>query len=724
MALTDKIKHLAAQLDSNRTGVMVEDLVAQALIRRRAHERRWYDNQFFDDGYHFRIISRKTGRVIDTVNRSTGYVERSIPRASKQIRGIVNLLMQPEPYPVVYPQRIAQAQFMDAISGQFNQQAYQQAISQAKDTAQKQGIWLANEWTENQDGVNKTTQALIKSCLNSVSYLQIYSENKGKESKIITQIRDAFDVILYGDLDDISKCPFVTIAVPMDLSDILTNDMFDEDKRGNVVSDNRYATSEIKDAYMRARYGYKLDTENTTSAIVKETYLKEYLSEANWDRAKELSKDTGAMEGKSKGDLIMRHVFSANSTTLKDEYIDYDDYPLIPLQLEPGSLYQVPLIERFIPQNKSLDVIVTRLEKWVNSMVVGVYQQRKGENFQVSNFPGGQLLQYEQAPLTQMQQSTVGNTPFQVVELIDKYIEEQGASTNVLGQLPSGVNGNAAIENLQQQEYAQLKTSTLMLQKFLKRTAELMLERAHKDFLNPVEVSYTQDNEPQYFDVVGQKRLELPGQLNTNLPKGVVPLKKDLKVRIEIQPGLGLTMDGKKQAMQSIIDWMVKLNNSNAGVIISPEAMTLVVKKFLETFGYGSTEEFMEAVENGVTQGQMSQNQLKQIQLALAQTLVDTKLVGNKQQEDPQSKEQMELLKLAHDDKVDKLDDMTSIYKNASPSIRRQIEQKLGLKPAGDETISPEQANTAKNIHSMVNANNQANLQAQQMQQNEGGVSE
>lgn len=723
MNITDKIKSIAPGVTGDSAGVMVEDLVSQALLRRRAHERRWYDNQFFDDGYHFRIISRKTGRVIDTVNRTSGYVERSIPRASRQIRGIANLLQQPEPYPVVYPERIIEAQFVDVRTGKFNQQAYQQAVDKAKIVARKQGIWLSTEWEERQDGVNKTTQALIRTMLNSVSFLQVYSDTRGKTPRIKTRVRDAFEVVLYGDIDNISDAPFVCITSPMDLVEIKTSPIFDERKAQLVTADDRYATSEIKDAYMRARFGTKNNSDTTSSAIVKELYIKEYLNDDNWQRAVKMSQDTGAMDGKSKGDLIMRHIFSANSTTLADEYIDYDDYPLAPLQMEPGPLYQVPFIERFIPQNKSLDIIVTRLEKWVNSMVVGVYQQRKGENFQVSNIPGGQILEYEQTPLAQMQNASVGNTPFQVVELIDKYIDEQGASTSVLGNVPTGVKANSAIENLQQQEYSNLKIPTLMLKKFLKNTAELMLERAHKDFLEPVEVSHAQDGQPKYFDVVGQARLNLPDEVNKDLPSNVVPLKKDLKLRIEIEPGLGLTMDGKKQAMQSIIDYMIKLNSENAGVSIAPEALMQVVKKFLETFGYGSTEEFMESVENGVTAGNMSENQIKQMQIAILQTLKDAKVVGPGSLQDKSQKEQsdqeMELLKRALDEKLDKLDDQTKIYDKASPEIRRQIEKNLGLNPASDEPISPQQADTADKIHGMVNANKQNDFQAQQIEQDQ-----
>ncbi len=77
---------------SDQIGQAVEEMVTNAISRRKAHERRWYDNNFFDDGYHFRTVSKKTGRVVDHTSRGSSYVERAIPRASRQIRGVSNLL--------------------------------------------------------------------------------------------------------------------------------------------------------------------------------------------------------------------------------------------------------------------------------------------------------------------------------------------------------------------------------------------------------------------------------------------------------------------------------------------------------------------------------------------------------------------------------------------------------------------------------------------------------
>lgn len=622
MAIFSDLTKKFTQTSSKDIGQAVEELVGQAIMQRRSHERRWYDNNFFDDGYHFRVVSRKTGRVIDHANKSAGYVERAIPRASRQIRGVTNLLFAAEPYPVVYPERVTAEDFRDPNTRQIDQQKYQQAMEQTKEQARKRGTWLSNEWEEKQDLPIKLIDMMLKSAKNSIAYLQVYTDPKSKE--IVTKVLDAFDIICFGDRNELKELPFMTKAAPMDLKDILSSPLFKPEMVAKLTPDNKYATSEIKDAYMRARYGSKLSQKDDGSVIIKETFMQEYLNDSNWEEA--VAKDAGgSMEGKSRGDGIMRHTFSAAGVTLNDEYIDYDCYPFAEYRFEPGALYQVPFIERFIPQNKSLDIVVTRLEKWVNAMIVGVYQKRKGESFNISNFPGGQVMEYETTPLAQMQHASVGNTPFEVVKMLDSYIEEQGASTAALNQIPSGVKSGKAIESVKSTEYSNLKISTLMLKRTIKQIAELMLERGHKDFLEPVEVETLEDGKPNYFDVIGKRGAELSQKVGKQLPQDIVTIDKDAKVRIEIEPGLGLTMEGKKEAMETILTEMRELAKEG---YIPPAVIQQIVKKFLENFGYGSTQELIETWEQSAGQGDLSDEQIKKVKIAVLQSLKDAGVVG------------------------------------------------------------------------------------------------
>lgn len=729
MKLLDSLAEKFSQTGSSKIGKTVDDFVTDAISRRRPHERRWYDNNFFDDGYHFRVVSRKTGQVIDTVKRSTGYTERAIPRASRQIRGVSNLLFAAEPYPVVYPKRITISDYPKVRDPQTGQMVpspeYQNALDEAKEIARKQGTWLSTQWDEEQELPIKMIDMILKAARNSVAYLQVYTEN----GKICTEVFDAFDIILYGDRSDLQKLPFITKAKSMDLiTEIPGNKLFDPEMVKKLKPDNKYATSEIKDAYMRARFGAK--SEDDTSVMVYETFMKEILTEENYNQVKKLGEKNGALDGKEMGDTVMRHCFTSCGVTLLDEYVDYDEYPFAELRFEPGPLYQVPFIERFIPQNKSLDIVVTRLEKWVNAMIVGVYQKRKGENFQISNFPGGQVVEYETTPLSQMSNASVGNTPFNVVSLLDKYIEEQGASTAAGGQLPPGVKAGIAIESLKATEYANLKIPTLMLKKTLKKIAELMLERADKDFLEPQEVESLEDGEPQYFDVIGQRGVDLFKKLNLPLPPDVVPLSRKTKVRIEIEPGLGLTMEGKKEAMKAVMDYFVQLADKG---YITKEAMNMLVKRFMETFGYGSTQELMEALETGSGVDNVSEEDIMKMKVGLAEVLKDVGAVGPEfDQKLVDSTKLGTLESLKESGMLDGMnqqeegksitEELKVTYKDLPEDVKRQVEEKMGLvpsklvSPAGSDQMETEAKATAT-IENITNPQQELALKEKQLQQ-------
>ena len=667
-------------------------MVNGAIQKRRFHERRWFDNNHFDDGFHFRVVSKRTGRIIDHISYANGFVERAIPRASRQIRGVSNLLFAAEPFPVIYPERITIEDFRNPTTGEIDIPRYKQQLDKAKQVARRQGNWVTNEW-DNQDLQLKLIDILLLAAKNSVAYLQVYSDTDKEEIK--TTVCDAFDLILYGDRRELDEEPFISKVQPMDLVDVFSNPLFDPEKVKNLTPDNKYATSEIKDAYMRSRYGTKNPEQNKEGSIlVKETFMKEALTDENWKRVVKMTEQTSSvMDGKSKGDLVMRHPFSAGGITLKDEYIDYDRYPFADFRYEPGMLYQTPFIERFIPQNKSIDVIVTRLEKFVNAMVTGVYQKRKGENFQVSNFPGGQMLEYETTPLTQMNVTGAGNTPFNVIELLNKYMDEQGATTAGGIDVPTGVKSGTAIESVKATEYANLKISTLMLKKTMKRITELMLERADKDFMTSHEVSFIEDGEPQYFDIMGQQGIQLSEKVKKDIPSNIVPIKKDLKVRIEMEPGLGLTMQGKKEAMQQIIDYMLKLADPNMG-IIPPDAVKMVTKRFMEVFGYGSTQEFMEVLDTAPMPDDMTEQNIMKMKVAIIESLRDAGAVGPEMEQRLVDSTKLGVLETLKEsgllDKKAPVDnpELDAIpYKDAPEDIKRQMEANAGLTPS--RGISP-----------------------------------
>lgn len=684
-----------ARTSSEAMGRAVQGLMSS--INRQKWERRWYDNRFFDDGLHFRYVSKKTGRIIDYTGTPNSPAERAIPRASRQIRGVVNLLEAPESRSVVYPEPVYSWDYGD------DKMAYQAALEESKQQAKRAGQWVDNVWNDYDEGLAiKYIDALLGATKDGINYIQVYSP-EGKQ-KLCFDVFDAFDLYLYGEYKELEDVPFIIKAVPMRLSEIYAHPLLSKFNLSKLSPDNKYASSEIKEAYMVARYGTRGGSDQEPTILVQETETKEILGKSNWEQAIKLGADNGALEGKSRGDMIMRHTFSAGGVTLHDEYVAASGYSYVDIRMEPGPLYQTPLIERFIPQNKSLDIIMTRLETWVNTMVVGIYQQRKEENFQLSNFPGGQVIKYDTTPLQQMQNATVGDTPFRVLDLINRFIEEQGASTSALNSLPQGVKSGVAIESVKATEYANLKIPTMMMKNSMQRLTLKMIEVVDKRFIEPQIVHNMDGENPDYFHIIGSRGMQKRKEVNAEIPPGTVPIKEGSKVRIDIEPGFGLTMQGKREAMQQIITSMIAF--AEKGYLPKP-AVDMVIKKFVDVFGFGSTQEFMDALQS--EDMPVNEDNLMKMKIALLEGLKEAGMAGQEfDQKLVDSSKLGTIESLKESGIIDKIgveqarqaniDDMVKIYKDSPVEIRRQIEQAMGMQPSTSESISPTQADTINKL--------------------------
>lgn len=611
-------------------GQEIENLVTLFGRQRHQFERRWYDNNFFDDGYHFRYLSRQTGKIIDQSDSKTMNLPmRSIPKASRQLRGIANLLLAPTYNPVIYPEKVSKANFPDQVDEQgmvMPNEEYMAAVDASKNIAKRTGHWVQEEW-HNQRIWEKIILMVLLAGRHGVSYMQIWKD--AYKEAIKTEVYDAFDLYLMGNLKSIYDSPAIIKAFPELIEKIKSNESFDPAQVAQLNPDNRYASSELKDAYSKSRFGMG-ENDTGPTVVLKEAFIKEYLNKDNFQEIAEKAGESIDFTNKKPGDCVIRHVFSAAGIWLKDEYTDLPDYPFVDFRFEPGPIYQKALIENFIPANKSLDIAVSRVERWLNTMVTGTWMKRKGENFEINNIPGGQVLEYDATPPTQGDIKPLPNTVFNYIELLNGLIEEQGAATSALGALPAGVKSGIAIESVKQTEYANLKIPSDQLKDTVRRITEKMIDIA-ADFVDPQTVHLLEKGEPEYFEVMGQRGIDVREEVGEDTSE-YIPIKKGYRVNIEVESGLGFTMEGKKQTIQQIIGFIVPLAQMG---VLNPESLKVLVQKALETYQFGSTQEFMEALDNGASEQLMNEDQIDQMKIAVLEVLNEAGVVG------PQKDEQL-----------------------------------------------------------------------------------
>lgn len=621
--------------DSNQIGQTVDDLMTQTKDSRRSFERRWYDNNFFDDGYHFRYLSRQQNKIVDLADRSTIYNPlRAIPKSSKQIRGMANLLLSQDPVPVIYPEKINYAAYppipvQDPQTGEITEQPnpqLEEAVKGSRLVAKLSGHWVEEEFRK-QEIQEKLALMVILAAKHGVSFMQVWPDAVREE--IRTQVYDAFDIYLVGSLTDISDSPYIIKGQPRTIAEIKADERFDPSKVEEITPDNRHASSEIKESYMKARYGGVSHPEAVATVMEKEYFIKEFLNSENSARIRRQSNGGDILQGKEEGDIVIRHGFVEGNITVLDEYVDLPDYPFVDFRFEPGPIYQVPMIERFIPSNKSLDLVVSRLERYIHTMVTGAWMKRQGEQFDINNTAGGQIIEYQATPPVQAQIANMPNFVFNFMNLLTNLIEEQGVSTSILGKVPTGVRSNAALETIKESEYANLVISSRRLKNSIKRIVEKFLDLADRYFVNPQTTYFMEKGEPQYFDIIGSTALAKRQKLGVDTPDAAVPISGEYNVDIEIESGLGYTREGQRVAAKELADFVVSMTQTG---MLSPEFAQTFVRKLLELYGFGVTQEIIEALESGTSSGELEEKEIQQMKAAMAEVINDTGIASSPEQ--------------------------------------------------------------------------------------------
>src|SRR6202040_4100727 len=148
--------------------------------------------------------------------------------------------------------------------------------------------------------------------------------------------------------------------------------------------DNRKASSEIKEAYLQSRYGRDTSSDQSATLIQNEAFIKEYVNKSNIGKIMSQENSGVIMKERDMGSPIIRQTFTAGGVWLYDAYTNLSEYPFVDYRVEPGPIYQVPMIERFMPANKSLDSVVSRIERYTHTMVTGAWLKHRGENFKIN----------------------------------------------------------------------------------------------------------------------------------------------------------------------------------------------------------------------------------------------------------------------------------------------------------------------------------------------------
>ncbi len=457
---------------------------------RYRYARQWFINWSFYEGNHF-VWWNQASNVVTPINPAPGRVLRAVPKTRKQVEAVNNMMMASSVRWEVIPE--------DDEKGDI------------EDVAKRVNHFLQDQWD------HLRIRSKLDDLLMYGSYCPYSVIEAGWDSDkedIYVTVRDAFDVLL-PPCDDIEEAPFVIITYKETLENIKKNKAY---KNTELVKESpMYAYSFFKEQRIESKLqgGQRQyeEYDETKSCIVKEGWYK--------------------VKGEN-GKTHIRLLVVADEQLLMDETYDQEDYPFVMYKSYPGDIYQPAFIEKFIPLNKSLDVLVSQVENFINLMVRGRYLQQKGSSFSRIHNEDGEIIQWDVAPPEAQPIPSIPGFVFNHIANIERWIEEQGVSTAALGKVPKGVKAYKAIESLKQTDFANLRIMVNNLQDTIEKLTEKILDLAAKNYLLPQTV-YRMDNlgKNDKFKVIGESGAKL--DINRSAMQGEnAPVVISNKFRVKV----------------------------------------------------------------------------------------------------------------------------------------------------------------------------------------------
>ena len=531
------------------------------------YTRQWYINDNFFDGNHF-IFFRKSTGTIDRVSPPKGTVYRSIPKASKQIEAIQNLVLANDPRWMIYPVADSSGKVDDV----------------GMKSARRVAHYLVDKFDE-QGMLLKTAEIVLYAFKAPYSVFEIAHD----EDKFVdVRTWDAYDIIFDTTVKDIEESPVVIKLVRRTPSDLKANDSYSNTE--TLTVDPKLSLEPMKDLRLTEKHGgVGSDDEDIGGVNVMECWAKVKLTAEKIIEIK-AGYDYKWMKDKKVGAVIMRLTTIAQERNLRDEYIDRPDYPFVVYKPKSGSFLQPAWIERFISQNKSLDMFVSNIEAYTALMVKGRWLKNKLSNVTRISNEHGDFIEYDVTPPEQAKMQPIPAYVFQHISNLEKWIEEQGVSTASMGRIPRGVRAYRAIESLKQSDMANLGVAMKSLEDVIKKVGEKILAEVSRSVDSPTTIYRMDGDKPDYFQIIGEEASKSKGVEKKVKEGKLVVINKNVRMKVAIESGLAYTEEGKRSTMMELYGMKViptqmlleTLKFSNVGEIIEKTEQEIIRR---ETMG-------------------------------------------------------------------------------------------------------------------------------------------
>lgn len=487
----------------------VDNKVQTYTDARFKYERNWYLADNFWDGNHFVWWRQSTG-TIDRVKPPKGTLLRQVPKLKKQFEAMANLIVANDPRWVAYPD-IDEEKVTN-----------EESLKKTIDIAAKRRKWLENIWdTENMKG--KIIDWVIAALKFPHATMEVYTDPLTRKQKVA--VWEPFDTLWKPDVNDIDDSPIFIKCVSRSEEDVRNNPDYTIPDDMEFVLEQRFSSSDMKEMRQMEKFGnFGIEAKSGTG-LLKECYIKDY------------DKDNKP---------IMRLVTVFAKQVIRNTIVPYKRYPFSVLRLQSGPFYQQSYLESLMPTNKSIDLIVSNIETFFHTMTRGKYLKHKNSTVTRITNESGDFIEYDVDKPEQLQLANLPSYVFNHLANLEKWIEERTVSAATTGKVPRGIRAYKAIEALKQSDFANMGTPVVFLEEALERVAELINEQADVYMTEPQTVQRLNEENPDYFSVVGAS------SYNESMGEDVVPISGSTRIDVKIESGLSYTEEGKRQTMMEL----------------------------------------------------------------------------------------------------------------------------------------------------------------------------
>lgn len=523
---------------------------------------KWMVSRAFYENNHFTLGELdKSGNVVKISGKKP---YREIPLATDQIDGMRNMLLANKPEPYIYPDdRISTIQEID-------DQKFREAVDREISVWGKAIEYLLDEEIK----LKLRLKTLIKhTLLYSTAYLQVFHDG----DRYCMEAYDVFDISIYPTIKRIDDYPYLVKHVAKPLSAIKISGEYDEvdfkalEER---LTENRYFSDEFKNNFYTSKFGYA----DPKTVVIDELYCVE--------------KDGLAIYSYIGGELI------------RAQAPDETKLSRIPFSmfLSGEEPYEFAPIEKFIPLNKTLDVLVTKLERRVKRLDGGRLAIQASEPIKTITTKDGEFVRYKKKAPVPLPEENYPSTLINLVGVLQQLFSSLGVNVAVSSAgIPKGIEAWRAIESLKQADYGKMENLTQNLGECLTEATEKLIELVAVTETTPRSIIIPKTREK--VSIVGSAGSEMATE-------GTLVFDPQMRLKVVIESGLTHTPEAKRQLIMELV-----------GSGLLPKELAIEMLKI------GNTREIMEKLNQEMVAGQsivdMPDFQMlpKKLQMAIVQYL-------------------------------------------------------------------------------------------------------